>query len=294
MKAVTAISDFRSQISDFVALTKPGITGMVMVTALAGYYLALQTEPNYLALALMLLGTGLASGGAGALNMVLERDIDAKMRRTESRPVAAGRIGANEAATFGAILSVLGVLVLTFGANPIAGSVAGLTLFTYLALYTPLKRSSTLCTIVGAIPGALPTLIGWAAARGDLKGGAWALFVVVFFWQLPHFLAIAWLYREDYARAGLPMLTVVDGGGASAGRQAVLQTLALIVVSLTPVGLGLVGVGCLFGALALGLAFLGFAIFFALKRTDVRAQRLFWASILYLPALLAILAVGKL
>lgn len=293
MKAVTAISDFRSQISDFVALTKPGITVMVMIAALAGYDLAVQAEPNYVVLTLMLLGTGLASAGAGALNMVLERDIDAKMRRTEARPVAAGRIGPNEAATFGAILSALGVLVLTFAANPIAGSVAGLTLFTYLALYTPSKRSSTLCTIVGAIPGALPPLIGWAAARGHLNGGAWALFFVMFFWQLPHFLAIAWLYREDYARAGLPMLTVVDGGGASAGRQAVLQTFALIVVSLTPVGLGLVSVGCLFGALALGLAFLGFAIFFALKRTDVRAQRLFWASNLYLPALLAMFAIGK-
>lgn len=293
MRAVTVISDFGSQIGDFVALTKPGITVMVMVAALGGYYLALEDEPDYLTLSLMLLGTGLASGGAGALNMVLERDVDAKMRRTESRPVAAGRLGVIEAAAFGAGLALLGVLMLTFGANPIAGATAGLTLFTYLALYTPLKRSTTLCTLVGAVPGALPPVIGWAAARGDLHGGAWALFAVMFFWQLPHFLAIAWLYREDYARAGLPMLTVVDGGGASAGRQAVLQAFALMVVSLAPVGLGLVSVGCLFGALVLGLALLGFAMFFALKRTDARAQGLFWASVLYLPALLAIFAIGK-
>jgi protoheme IX farnesyltransferase len=234
-------------------------------------------------------GTLLSSAGAAALNMVLERDADAKMERTKDRPLPAGRLSPGEALAFGTLLSAGGVAYLAAAVNLLTAGLAAAALASYLGLYTPLKRRTSLCTLVGAIPGALPPVMGWAAARGTLDVGAAALFLILFFWQLPHFLALAWMYREDYARAGQPMLPVAEPDGASTGRQVVLQTLALVVASSLPAGLGLAGPGYLAAALALGAGFLGFGIAFSTLRSRERAWRLFMASVTYLPLLLGAL-----
>ena len=199
-----------------------------------------------------------------------------------------------EAAVFGASLCGAGLVYLAFGVNLLTAALSAATMVSYLLLYTPLKTKSSVCTLVGAIPGALPPVMGWAAARGSLDTGAWILFLIMFFWQLPHFLALAWMYREDYARAGFPMLPVEEPTGASTGRQVVLQTLALLVVSLLPVGFGMAGDAYLVAALVLGAGFLGFGVSFAVSRSRARASRLFLASITYLPLLLGALALALL
>jgi protoheme IX farnesyltransferase len=223
--------------------------------------------------------------------MVMERKLDALMNRTKARPLASGRMAPAEAVAFGSVLCIAGLAWLAAGVNLLTAGLSVATMVSYLALYTPLKTKSSVCTLVGAIPGALPPVMGWAAARGSLETGAWILFLILFFWQLPHFLALAWMYREDYARAGFPMLPVEEPTGASTGRQVVLQTLALLVVSLLPLGFGMAGDGYLVAALVLGAAFLGFGIAFAANRTRERASRLFLASITYLPLLLGALAL---
>ncbi len=277
--------------SDYVALAKPGITVMITLTAGAGYWLAARGAVDWVVLLHLLAGTALAAAGAGALNMVLERDADAKMERTRNRPLPAGRMGAAEALAVGVLLSAGGTAWLALGVNLPAAGFAAATLATYLGVYTPLKRRTSLCTLAGAVPGALPTLVGWAAARGTVEPGAVALFLILFFWQLPHFLALAWMYREDYARAGFPMLPVAEPDGASTGRQVVLQTLGLVVVSLLPPAFGVAGEGYAAAALLLGAGFLGFGVAFAVERSRERASRLFLASIAYLPLLLAALVL---
>ena len=277
--------------SDFITLMKPRITLMVVLTALFGFYLASPGPMDVALLANLLAGTALSCAGAGALNMAMEVRADGAMNRTRQRPLPAGRVPVGTAVSFGGILATAGVALLAVKVNGLTAVLSSVTIVLYLFVYTPLKSRTSLCTVIGAIPGALPPVMGWAAARGSLDAGAWALFGVLFFWQLPHFLAIAWMYREDYARAGYPMLPVTDPEGGSTARQVVLQTLALLVISLAPVGLNLAGGAYLAGASVLGVAFLAFGLAFARVRSRERARRLFLASLAYLPGLLGLLAV---
>jgi len=277
--------------SDFITLMKPRITLMVVLTALFGFYLASPGPMDVALLANLLAGTALSCAGAGALNMAMEVRADGAMNRTRLRPIPAGRVPVGTAVSFGGILATAGVALLAVKVNGLTAVLSSVTIVLYLFVYTPLKSRTSLCTVIGAIPGALPPVMGWAAARGSLDAGAWALFGVLFFWQLPHFLAIAWMYREDYARAGYPMLPVTDPEGGSTARQVVLQTLALLVISLAPVGLNLAGGAYLAGASVLGVAFLAFGLAFARVRSRERARRLFLASLAYLPGLLGLLAV---
>ena len=283
----------QGRISDYVALTKPRITLMVVLTALFGYYLASSGPTDFVKLANLLIGTALSCAGAGVLNMAMERRADGLMQRTRRRPIPAGRIPAATAVSFGGILATAGVSLLAVKVNVLTAGLSVATILLYLLVYTPLKSRTSLCTVVGAIPGALPPVMGWTAATGSLAPGAWALFGVLFFWQPPHFLAIAWLYREDYARAGYPMLPVLDPEGGSTARQVVLQTLALVLISLAPVSLGLAGGAYLAGAALLGFGFLAFGVAFAKVRSRERARRLFFASLAYLPGLLGTLALAR-
>ncbi len=279
--------------SSYAELTKPRITAMVMLTTLVGFVMASPGPMPAAPLLAALLGTGLVSAGASALNMVLERRTDALMERTRRRPLPAGRLRAVEAVTFGLGLTSSGLAVLAWQAGPLAAGVALATWASYLFLYTPLKTRTSLSTIVGACPGALPPVIGWAASRGTLDPGAFVLFAILFLWQLPHFLAIAWLYRDDYARGGLPMLPVLDPAGRITGRQAVANSLALLLVSLTPALAGMTGAAYLAGAFVLGVGFTAVALRSAVLRTDRAARGLFLASLVYLPALCALLVATR-
>jgi protoheme IX farnesyltransferase len=280
----------RGRAADYVALAKPGITVMVAITAALGYYVAAAGAIDWVVMIHLVAGTLLSSGGAAALNMVLERRLDLRMERTRNRPIPSGRLGVAEATAVGLVLCAAGLAWLAVGTNVLTASLSAATIAIYLFAYTPLKTVSSLCTIVGAIPGALPPVMGWAAA-GPLGPGAGSLFLILFFWQLPHFLALAWMYKDDYARGGFPMLPVQDAEGGATGRQVVLQTLALLVASVTPTLLGIAGDAYLAAALVLGTGFLGFGVAFAARRTRERASRLFFASIAYLPLLLAALAL---
>ena len=231
----------RASTADWLELTKPRITMMVVFTALVGFVAASAASPWSGLLTAALVGTGLVAGGASVLNMVMERDTDALMQRTRTRPIPAGRIRPADARWFGALLTFGGLALLLSLCGALAALVAFSTWASYLFLYTPLKRRTHLSTLVGAVPGALPPVIGWAAASGRLEPGAFILFAIVFLWQIPHFLAIAWLYRDDYERGGFPMLPVIDREGRVTGRQAVLHSVALLVVSLAPVAAGLGG-----------------------------------------------------
>lgn len=283
----------RSKLLDFWELTKPRITLVIALTTLVGFFLGSRDNLNAGLLAQTLIGTALTAAGASALNMVLERDWDAKMRRTRNRPLPAGRLQPRAALIFGIVLAAAGVIYLTLTTNWLAGVIAGMTLGGYLFAYTPLKRRTSLCTIVGAVPGALPMAGGWVAARGTLDIEAWLLFLIVFFWQLPHFLALAWMYREDYARGGFPMLPTLDPAGKSTGRLIALNTLALLPISLAPTVVGLAGSVYFFGAFVLGLMFLGLSLYFTSVRTNVVARRFYLASVIYLPVLLTLLLADK-
>jgi len=294
MHNATTLAPVRSVTSDLFTLTKVRLNSLVVATAAGGYYMAAPGDVSPVAMGVACLGTALVAGGAAALNQVQERDLDRLMMRTRMRPLPDGRLTPAEATTIGAGLSGIGLLVLWLGTNGLAALVALATLATYVLVYTPLKRRTSLNTVVGAVPGALPPLIGWAAARGTLEGaGPWTLFLVMFLWQLPHFLAIAWMCRDDYARARLPMLPVIDPDGSMTGRQAVLWAATLLPFSQLPFLLGLANAAYSIGAIVLGAGLLAMAVVFAIRRTDANARRLFYASIIYLPLLWTLMALGR-
>ena len=281
-------------LGDLVELAKPRINLMVMLTAGIGLLLASgQLPPVGLVLA-VLAGTGMVAAGGSALNHYLERDTDRLMERTAGRPLPAGRMRPEVAVAYGLTLSAAGLLLLALAANLPTVLLGLIALVGYVMLYTPLKRVTSLATVVGAVPGAIPPMMGWAAAGGSLDAGAWALFALLFFWQLPHFLAIAWICRDDYERAGMPVFTVGDAGGERTGRQMVLWAAALVPVSLLPAALGLAGVTYLFGALLLGLALLLTSLGFLRRHSSAAARRMLLASVVYLPAVLVILVVDRL
>jgi protoheme IX farnesyltransferase len=278
---------------DFLALTKPRVVLMVLATTAVGFYLGTQEMLDWWRLLETLIGTALAAAGTIALNQYLERDLDALMERTRLRPLPAGRLHPTTALAFGATITAAGLLHLMLAVNPLAALLAGLTVGSYLFAYTPLKRRSPLSTLVGAVPGGLPPMIGWVAARGVLDLEAWVLFGILFLWQIPHALAIAVLYRPDYARAGFRFLPVLDPDGTKTGLPIVSHCFALLIVSLLPALAGLAGSVYFFGALALGLAFLGAGARLALAASAGAARRLLLASLVYLPAVLALMALDK-
>jgi protoheme IX farnesyltransferase len=289
-----AVARDRGQVaSDLVELTKPRVVVMVLVTTLVGYDMGLTGSADYLRMIHLLIGTLLAASGTLALNQYWERDVDARMDRTRSRPLPAGRLQPLEALLFGVALTILGAAYLTALLGAVVALVTAATAILYLFAYTPLKRRTALCTLVGAVPGALPPVAGWAAARGDVTLGAWILFGILFLWQLPHTLSIARLYREDYARAGLRLLPVVDPNGASTERQILLACVGLLAVSLLPVVIGWTGPIYLAGALALGLAFASVGIGQALAPSARSARRVLLVSLLYLPLLLGLMAFDR-
>jgi protoheme IX farnesyltransferase len=280
--------------ADFFALTKPRLNFLVVVTAAVGYYLGAGPDLYLVKLVEAIFGTALVAGGAAGLNQVYERDTDSLMWRTRARPLAAQRLTVNEATIFSLVLAGTGLAMLAAGTNLLATFLALLTLFSYNVVYTPMKRHSRLATLVGAVPGALPPLIGWSAAHGRLTAEAWALFAIVFVWQIPHFMAIAWLYRDDFGRAGFPLPPVVNPDGKSTALQAVIFSVLLIPISLVPFLLHAAGAIYAAGALAGGLVILGLSMSFASQRTNDRARRLFVGSITYLPLLWVLLIANRL
>ncbi len=283
-----------TKLDDLVLLTKIRLNALVVATTAGGYYMAASRGIDPAALAATCLGTALVASGAAAINQVRERDIDRLMERTRMRPIANGRMSGGEGLAIGGGMAATGLIVLWLAAAPASALVALATLLTYLLVYTPLKKRTSLATVVGAVPGALPPIIGWTAAGGSLGAAApWSLFLLMFIWQLPHFLSIAWLYREDYARAGLPMLPVVDHDGFLTGGQAALWAATLVPVSELPFLLGLTGGTYGLSALLLGSALFAIAARFALNRTNGRARALFYASITYLPILWILMGVGR-
>jgi heme o synthase len=287
------VRDRRRMLSDLVVLTKPRVVLMVLVTTLVGYYVGLTGAPDWVRLLHLAIGTVLAAGGTLALNQYWERDVDARMERTRSRPLPDGRLTPLEALAFGAAVTALGVGYLAAFVGLAPAAVTAATFGLYLFAYTPLKLRTALCTIIGAVPGALPPVTGWVAARDDAGAGAWILFGILFLWQLPHTLAIARLYRDDYARAGVRLLPVIDPEGTSTERQIVTGCLALLGVSLLPTLIGLAGAVYFAGALALGLGFVVLGARQALAPSVAGARRVLFASLLYLPALLTLLALDK-
>ncbi len=278
-----------ARLKDYMALTKPGISVMAAVTALAGFLLGSAGTWNGARLAHTALGTLLVSAGACALNMLFERDVDARMRRTESRPLPAQRLHPGEALFMGVFLLVAGIVYLMGFVNGLTALLAGFTASVYLYVYTPLKKISALNTIFGAVAGALPPVMGWTAAAGRFEPGAWVLFGILFFWQFPHFFSLAWIYREDYARAGLSMLPVVEEDGKGTSRRILGFTVALLGASFLPLLSSSAGKTYAFSAGILGMGLLILGILFALDRTALRARRLFFASVIYLPVLLTVL-----
>ena len=278
-----------SRAGDFVTLTKPRLNFLVLLTTATAYALGAGPDSTLVDLLHTLIGTFLVAGGAAALNQVWERQTDRLMRRTQTRPMADMRMSVAQGTTFGLVLTVIGAAELAYFINPLSAIVALLTTASYVLFYTPLKLRTSLSTIAGALPGALPAVIGWAAATNTLSIQGWVLFGIVFMWQMPHFLAIAWMYRDEYARAGMPLLPVIEPDGRSTGRQAVLYTAALIPLSLMPTGVGLATARYLVGALTLGAVLMFLSVEFSAKRDMPTARRLFFGSILYLPILWALL-----
>jgi len=285
--------DRRQLAADFVALTKPRVVLMVLVTTLMGYDVALTGPADYLRMIHLLIGSLLTAGGTLALNQYQKRDLNARMDRTRARPLPAGRLQPLETWLFGVALTLVGTAYLAALVNPLVALVTLATTILYLFAYTPLKRRTPLCTLVGAVAGALPPVAGWAAARGDVAPGAWVLFAILFLWQLPHTLAIARLYRDDYARAGVRVLPVVDPDGASTERQVVLACVALVSVSLLPAVAGWTGPIYLAGALLLGLAFSAVGVEQALVPSPRAARHVLLASLIYQPLLLGLMAFDR-
>jgi protoheme IX farnesyltransferase len=279
---------------DYFDLSKPGIGFYAVIPTFTSFWLASSGPIDLWLLAHTLLATALVTAGGGALNQVLEVQADSEMRRTEKRPLPSGRVSVEPALAFGVITSIGGVLWLYLSVNGLTSLLAILTLIGYLFVYTPLKKTTHLATVIGAFPGAIPILIGWTAVANSIDARGWVLFGILFLWQIPHFLAIAWMYRNDYARAGFPMLTVVEPEGIQTGYQSVIYLAALIPLSLLPTIQGLTGILYFSGALVLGLLFFATGVGIALKRNNPSAKRLLLASILYLPILLALMIIDKL
>lgn len=287
-------STSHSKYGDVMTLAKPRLNALVVATTAGGFYMASQTPLDMGTLALTCIGTALVASGASAANQVYERDTDAMMARTRNRPMAASRMSVVEGLLFAALMAGAGLALLATFTTEAATWVAIATLVSYVVIYTPLKRLTSFSTVIGAVPGALPPLIGWAAVRNSVSGiEPWSLFLIMFFWQLPHFLAIAWMYREDYARARMPMISVVDPNGGFTGRQSVLWAASLVPFSQLPFLVGMAGVTYAVGALVLGLAQLALAIRFARHRSIANARTLFFASIIYLPLLWTLMVVGR-
>ena len=284
----------RGRLAAFVELTKPGIVRMVLITAGAGFVLAAGTAMDVVLLLHTLIGMGLVASGSCGLNQYMERDADARMNRTASRPIPSGRVSPLGAAVFSSVISLAGLVYLSLYVGPGTTWLTLLSLATYTLIYTPLKRVSWLATPVGAIPGALPILAGWTAGGGSLNAAGLALFGILFMWQMPHFYALEWIYRADYARGGFRLLTLNDTTGARTARHVIVFALALVAVSVTPSLLHLTGALYLGAALVLGALFLALGVALALQRNDKRAMRLFLASVAYLPLLLLIMIVDRL
>ena len=291
--ATVALSAMPVRVADFVALTKPRLNSLVVITTGVGFYLASASPLDLVILLHTVLGTALVAGGAAAFNQIAERDLDKMMERTRRRPLPAGRIQPAEAITFSVVLVAVGTIELAVTTNWLATVVAIVTLVSYVAIYTPLKRRTPWATLVGAVPGALPPMIGWAAAHGSLEVGAWVLFGIVFFWQLPHFHALAWMYREDFRCANIPLVAVLDRNGRRTSTHALAYTVALLPVSLTPALVELSGGLYIVGTLAAGIGLLTLAVRFALRQTADRARPLFLGSLVYLPVLWILLVIER-
>lgn len=288
-----ATTQEKSWFGVFSDLIKARLTFLVLLTTLVGFYVGTGEQTDYLLMLHTLAGTALVACGASALNQLWEREHDAKMRRTENRPLPSGRLQPETVLVFGGLSSIFGLLYLALAVNLLTSLLGAVTLVTYVFIYTPLKRVTWLNTAVGAVPGALPPLMGWTGATNELSMPGWALFAILFFWQIPHFLAIAWLYREEYAKAGYMMLPSVDPEGQRTGRQAVSHTMGLMMVSLLPVGLRLAGPVYFWGALICGLLFLASAVQFSRNLSTRSARQMFFLSILYLPLLLGLMVMDK-
>ena len=278
---------------EYIELTKPRITWLILMSTGVGYFFGAKPGLHWLALLHTIIGTGLIASGTAALNQWYEREADGKMRRTQQRPLPSGRLGPNRALAFAIAISILGFVELAVGVNLLTGVLGLFTLASYLFVYTPLKQRSRHSTTIGAIPGAMPPLIGYAAASGTLTTEAWVLFAILFLWQFPHFYAIAWMYREDYERAGIRMLPVVEPDGESTARQILLYSLALIPISLIPKFLSMAGNVYLWGAVLLGSFFLyaGYRVTFI--RTRRQARRVLLASVVYLPLLYGLMLLDR-
>lgn len=278
---------------DYITLTKPRLNFLAIFTTFAGFYLGTIGPLQKVPLLWTMLGTTLVAAGCGTLNQWFEIDEDKKMRRTKKRPLAAGRLKGDEAFWYGVGLSIAGLVILYAWVNVLTAFLGACALFSYLVLYTPLKKYSSLCTVVGAIPGAIPPTMGWAAVRNEVGPEGLCLFAILFFWQMPHFLAIGWMYREDYQRAGFPMLSVVDPKGGVTGLMAVAYSFALWPVSLLPTYLHMTGPFYFWSGLLLGFGFLLYSGLLAWKKTLYYARALFWLSITYLPVLFTLMCVNK-
>jgi heme o synthase len=294
MKAAIVATPRHFLLADFLSLTKPRITLLVVATTLVGFYLGAQEPISAWLLFHALFGTALIAAGASALNMVFEWDSDSKMRRTEARAIPSGRLSVFHGIVFGSLLCISGALYLSFLVNILTGVLSAVTALLYLFAYTPLKKKTSLCTVIGAIPGAIPPMMGWTAVRNSLDFEAWWLFAILFLWQLPHFLSIAWLYREDYERGGFPMLPVIDKEGNQTSMQIILETLALVCITLMPAMLGVLGHVYFIGAFLLGMVFLLMGIKLARTKTAQAARRLLLTSVIYLPCLLGLMMATKL
>jgi heme o synthase len=279
----------RVRLADLMELTKPRITFLVLITTLVGFYMGSTDNLGLMLLLHTIIGTALVAAGASALNQYVERDLDVLMLRTCRRPLPDGRIQPNDALLFSTLISVVGVAYLMFFVNVLTGVIGVLTLAGYVFVYTPLKTRTSLCTLVGAFPGAAPPLMGWTAARGELDAGAMALFAILFLWQMPHFFAIAWIFTDDYKRGGF----LTHGSSVSTGRQIIFFCCALIPISVLPTTLGLTGMTYLTGAILFGFVYLGYGSAVALFRSNTHAQRLLRISVLYLPALLMLMMIDK-
>ncbi len=287
---------------DYIELTKPRITWLILMSTGIGYFFGLPRAGgwweflkgiHYLSLLHTIAGTALIASGTAALNQWYEREADRKMRRTARRPLPSGKLSAGRALAFGAALSVAGFLELWLGVNLLSGLIGAFTLASYLFIYTPLKQRTWWSTTVGAVPGAMPPMIGFAAAAGTITHESWILFAILFLWQFPHFYSIAWVYKEDYARAGIRMLPVVEPDCRSTARQIVLYGIALLPVSLVPGILGMSGPIYLTGALALGIWFLYSGVRVAIDRSTLRARNVLIASVLYLPLIYGLMLIDR-